>query len=383
MVGFEIDSGFDGGNVRRLADGPGGTVRLAIMPDQGTGFFQWFYFRLAGARGARCRLEIVNAGESSYPAGWRDYRAVVSEDRETWLRVATAFDGRVLTLDHRLAGSTAWFAYFAPYSMELHHDLVARFQARPGICAIRLGATLDGQPLDLLEAGSESGRPCWIIGRQHPGETMAEWWMEGFLERLLDPRDETARALLGKARFHIVPNMNPDGSRRGHLRTNAAGTDLNRAWASPAMATSPEVHLVRARMAETGVGFCLDVHGDEGLPYVFIAGPEGIPSFSDALAGGLARFSGALAGADSRFQTEHGYPRTPPGKANLAICANHVAEAFGCLAMTLEQPFKDAANAPDPRHGWSPDHCRGLARSCIDALAATIDDLPGPREPRR
>src|SRR3712207_9122153 len=73
----------------------------------------------------------------------------------------------------------------------------------------------------------------WLSARQHPGETMAEWWMEGALERLLDEADPVARRLLGKATFHVVPNMNPDGSRRGHLRTNAVGTNLNREWHDP------------------------------------------------------------------------------------------------------------------------------------------------------
>ena len=181
--------------------------------------------------------------------------------------------------------------------------------------------------------------------------------------------------LLRKARFFVVPNMNPDGSRRGHLRTNAAGVNLNRAWAAPSMETSPEVFLVGTEMARTGVDFCLDVHGDEALPYNFIAGPEGIPSYTDALAGNLARFRAALVAANPDFQTEHGYPPTPPGKADLRICANHVAETHGCLAMTLEMPFKDAANAPDPRHGWSPARSHQLGRSCPEALAAVIDSL--------
>ena len=79
---------------------------------------------------------------------------------------------------------------------------------------------------------------------------MAEWWMEGFLDRLLDPGDRTAARLRDRAVFHIVPNMNPDGSRRGHLRTNATGTNLNREWSEPAMDRSPEVFLVRQRMQE-------------------------------------------------------------------------------------------------------------------------------------
>jgi murein tripeptide amidase MpaA len=55
--------------------------------------------------------------------------------------------------------------------------------------------------------------------------------------------------------------MNPDGSYQGHLRTNSAGANLHREWATPSAATSPEVLAVRTKMAEVGFDFCLDVQG--------------------------------------------------------------------------------------------------------------------------
>ena len=374
-MSLTIESDFDGGNIRCLAAPAPDAIRLEIVPDSGAEFYQWFYFRLDGAAGKDCVLRIENAGGATYTDGWRNYSACASEDGKGWRRVATDYDGTVLTIRHRPAGDAVRFAYFAPYPMARHDQLVARAGRSPLVSARRLGETLDGAPLDLLEIGGAQARTCWIVGRQHPGETMAEWWMEGFLERLLDSADSLAQELLGKARFFVVPNMNPDGSRRGHLRTNAAGVNLNRAWAAPSMETSPEVFLVGAEMARTGVDFCLDVHGDEALPYNFIAGPEGIPSYTDALAQKLARFQAAFMAANSDFQTEHGYPPTPPGKADLRICANHVAETYSCLAMTLEMPFKDAANAPEPRYGWSPARSHRLGRSCLDALAAVVDSL--------
>ena len=39
-----------------------------------------------------------------------------------------------------------------------------------------------------------------------------------------------------------MPNVNPDGSIRGHLRTNATGANLNREWQDPTLERSPEVH---------------------------------------------------------------------------------------------------------------------------------------------
>ena len=42
------------------------------------------------------------------------------------------------------------------------------------------------------------------------------------------------------------------------------------------MDLSPEVFLVKQAMADNGVDFLLDVHGDEAIPYCFIAGTEGL-----------------------------------------------------------------------------------------------------------
>ena len=84
---------------------------------------------------------------------------------------------------------SVYFAYFAPYSMERHHRLIAETQTAAHCSHRLLGQTLDGQDLDLLRFSLEpdTGKPgnrkqCWFIARQHPGETMAEWWMEGAIK---------------------------------------------------------------------------------------------------------------------------------------------------------------------------------------------------------
>jgi murein tripeptide amidase MpaA len=374
---MQIDSGFDGGNIDWLGEDESGALRLAIRKDNQSDFYQWFHFRLSGGRGRDCVLAIVNAGGAAYAEGWRGYQAVASYDRRRWFRVPTDYDGTVLTLRHRPERDAVYYAYFAPYSMERHLDLLAWAAERPGVSLTSLGRTLDGQPLDLLTVGEpgEGKRSCWAIARQHPGETMAEWWMEGFIERLLDENDALARRLRERARFHIVPNMNPDGSRRGHLRTNAAGANLNREWHDPTPARSPEVLLVRSHMQATGVDWCLDVHGDEVLPYNFLIGTSGIPSYSTRLAELADGFRRAMMQANPDFQITQGYPETSPGRANMTMCSNWVAERFDCLAMTLEMPFKDTGDTPRPEEGWSPARSRRLGAAALDALAAVIDRL--------
>src|SRR6185312_8593894 len=372
---MRISSSFDAGNITCLACEDPGDIRLAINKDAHSDFYQWFHFRLTSARELDCVLKLTNAGGAAYVGGWPDYRAVASYDREEWFRVPASYDGTVLTIRHRPERDAVWYAYFAPYSMERHADLVARCLAKPGVRLEVLGATLDGQDLDLLRVGEPGAgkRVCWVIARQHPGETMAEWWMEGFLQRLLDPADAVAREVRRRAVLNIVPNMNPDGSRRGHLRTNAAGANLNREWQSPSMERSPEVLLVRRAMEAEGVDFCLDVHGDETVPHNFLISTAGIPSASDKQRALYRAHAEALRRASPDFQTTHGYPEPKPGAANLTMCGNWVAERFGCLAATLEMPFKDTADTPDARAGWSPERSRKLGAAELDALLAVLD----------
>jgi murein tripeptide amidase MpaA len=368
-----ISAAFDSGNIH-VVHADGDRFDLEIVKDHQSDFYQWFHFRLTGSAGRESVMRIVNASGSAYPGGWPDYAACVSEDRQSWTRATTDYADGVLTIRHRPATNSAWFAYFAPYSMERHHDLIGRIAARPGVTHRSLGLTLDGQELDCLtlEGGA---RQVWLYARQHPGESMAEWWMEGALERLTDVHDPVARALRQAATFHVVPNMNPDGSRRGHLRTNAVGVNLNREWHAPSLERSPEVLHTRAAMDETGVDFAMDVHGDEAIPYVFLAGFEGIPSWTDRQGQLYARFGEILSRRSPDFQTEKGYGVAKPGTANLSMSTNQVAERFGCVAMTLEMPFKDNRDLPDPVYGWSPERSMRLAEDCLGALYEIMPDL--------
>lgn len=374
---MRVTSEFDGGNIRVVSCEEPTDIQLEIRQDHNAEFFQWFYFRVSGVNQKQCLLRIVNAGDASYTKGWEGYRAVASYDREFWFRVDTFYEDGELCIQHQPAYDAVYYAYFAPYSMEKHANLVAVAQTSPRATLHPLGVTLDGQDLDMLQIGEpgDNKKVAWVIGRQHPGETMAEWWMEGFISRLLDSSDAVSRELLKRLVFYVVPNMNPDGSRRGHLRVNAAGANLNREWNEPTMERSPEVFLVRERMHQTGVDLSLDVHGDEGLPYNFIASSEGVSSWSDEREAVLGKYKSELCLINPDFQTDFGYPRTPQGKANLAMCTNYLAETFGSLSMTLEMPFKDTVDNPHVLQGWSPERAEHLGAANVEAIYRVVDLL--------
>jgi len=373
---IQIDAGFDSGNIA-VVSVSGAEADLRIVPDKDSEFFQWFHFRVAGAAGRELVLRIGDLNRSAYPAGWPGYSACVSEDRAFWGRAETSFDqqdgGGTLTIRYTPASDLAWFAYFAPYSHERHGDLIAEAAASAGVSYRRLGQSLEGRAIDCLELG-DGEMQVWLYARQHPGETMAEWWMEGALELLCDPADPIARVLRRACRFNIVPNCNPDGSIRGHLRTNARGVNLNREWSTPSAENSPEVLCIRDAMDATGVDYAMDVHGDEAIAANFLAGFDGIPSWTEELGQSYARYRSILERRSPDFQTAKGYPATRAGQANLSMSTNQLAERFGACSMTLEMPFKDNDDLPDPDQGWSPERCKLLARDCLAALAEWLSE---------
>ncbi|GIZ13440.1 M14-type cytosolic carboxypeptidase [Pseudomonas sp. NCCP-436] len=374
---MKISADFDSGNIQVIDAGNPQQVLLAIRPDLNSGHFQWFHFRVQGLQpGQSHGFVLTNAGQSAYNHAWDGYQAVASYDQQNWFRVPTRFEDGQLHFHLQAEQEQAWFAYFEPYPRLRHEHLVATALAQ-GAELVACGRSLEGRDIPLLRIGAAApgSRKLWIIAQQHPGEHMAEWFMEGLIERLQDPQDTEVVQLLAQAELYLVPNMNPDGAWRGHLRTNYAGQDLNRAWQSASTECSPEVLFVQQHMRRIGVDLFLDIHGDEEIPHVFAAGCEGNPGYTPRLAALEDEFRTRLIDNGAEFQKRYGYPRDEQGQANLTLACNAVGQAFDCLSLTLEMPFKDHDDNPQPSTGWNGARSAKLARDVIRVMAQMVGKL--------
>ena len=379
MTTLHISTQFDSGAIEVVSLQDHRNIELNIRKDSAAEFAQWFHFALHGAAGLPVGLKFLNASKSAYPGGWDGYRVVASHDRQHWFRIDTQYDGTVMTARVTPETNCIYFAYFEPYSWEQHLDLIGSAAASPHVTLERLGSTVQGRDMTLLRithgdsiTPDDQKKKVWLIARQHPGETMAEWFVEGFLERLLDADDSVSRTLLDRCIFHVVPHMNPDGAVLGNLRTNAAGANLNREWVEPSVERSPEVFWVRQKMMATGVDLCLDAHGDEALPYNFVAGSEGNNNYTPRQAELEIAFKNAWMDSCPDFQDEHNYGMDERGKATPTIATNWIAKHFECLALTIEMPFKDNANLPDLTVGWNGERSKRLGASVLQPLLAVI-----------
>ena len=414
---ISISDAFDGGNGKLIKtettsnneDGKKIKAYVEIQKDpytelEQTNHHQYFSFRSTSNEPCKVIYVLSNAGNASYPIAWDGSTTFVSStpnDECSWKRVLdTTYNkdtGELSwTYEHDKNAKIAYFSYFPPYSYERHLNLISQCDMCPNANVMTLGQTLDGREMDCVKVGDGSNT-CWIIHRQHPGESMAEFYAEGLLERLLGLKtnyavDGMVRDALKQYTFYIVPNMCPDGSVRGHLRTNAHGQNLNREWCSstynnkdendikyeaPSIERSPEVYHVLKKMDETDCDVFLDIHGDEELPYNFLAGGEGCPNWSTRLQSLHGAFLAKYSRTNSDMQIPIGYEPEETGKGRLNVCSNQIGVRYDCLAATLEMPFKDCASNPDPDNGWNPVRSKMLGASVLEPLLYVAPYLRG------
>lgn len=330
-------------------------------------FRQWFAFDVAREGQGELEIALENAGECTWAdALGGDYRVYVSEGA-AWHRAASAMVGGRLVVRHRPHGERARFALYPPYPARRLADL-RRWLRRAGGERTELARTPRGLPIERLSLGAAGRKNVWIVAQQHPGEQMAGWFVEGLVEALTDG-SAPGRRLRELARIHVVPRMNPDGAQLGNHRTDAAGTDLNRAWDR---ADAPiEVASVRDAMRAAGADLVIDVHGEERLPWVFAQAADAYPGRPPAIEAGIARFERAMASATPDFQTQHKYPYDASGRPSSAFAANWAQATFGAAAITLEMPFSDHRGRPSAR-GFYPGRARKLGRRAVLGMLAAL-----------
>jgi murein tripeptide amidase MpaA len=384
---ISIDARIPSGRIEVVSADDPRDIRLAVPKDPHCDLMGWYHFRASGVRGVDCRFSLVNAGESlkvrlanreDYDDRWTNTGPVASYDRRHWFRLPATYDGMVFSFTHTPEHDLCYYGLWAPFPLDRDVDMIARAQVSPRVRLETLGHSVEGRAIDMLTIG-EAGpgrKRCWVIARQHPSETQGGFFLEGMLDRLLDPSDPVATALLDRAVLYVVPNMNPDGTANGLSRSNALGVNLNREWVAPSRERSPEVLCVRDRMEATGVDFCIDCHADAELTCNFIWPSENVPTWTPERREPFAVFERHWAAASPDYEMGHPYPGGVPAQADLGMGWNWIGNRFPrALSVLLEQPFKDVSWRRTPETGWSPQRATRLGASFPIALLGVLDRL--------
>ncbi len=88
------------------------------------------------------------------------------------------------------------------------------------LCKSQLGKKV---PYIILNNEKDPKAIVFAIARQHPGESIGSWMMDGFLGKINE-------AEFGSILWVVIPMLNVDGVILGNNRTGISGLDYNRYW---------------------------------------------------------------------------------------------------------------------------------------------------------
>lgn len=132
-----------------------------------------------------------------------------------------------------------------------------------------------------------------IIARQHPGEVVGSWAVQGLLRFLLGATP-AAKRLREEFVFHVIPLVNVDGVVHGNSRCTLAGVDPNRVWHDPNPILHPVVFALKNHMRSLsqgmstaypakGIEMFLDLHGHSAKFGCFFYGSNPSAHISNAV----------------------------------------------------------------------------------------------------
>lgn len=111
------------------------------------------------------------------------------------------------------------------------------------------------EPVDEIVIGNIKLPAVVFTARQHPGETLSSFFIEGVIQEILNSSN-----LLEKYCFVIYPIVNKNGVKNGnHRYTN--GIDYNRSWNKKDEPT--EIKYIKEKLKILNIKYFIDVHNDE------------------------------------------------------------------------------------------------------------------------
>lgn len=109
--------------------------------------------------------------------------------------------------------------------------------------------------------GNERNPVNVIIARQHPGETLSSFFLEGIISEILENK-----FLLEKYCFVIFPLVNIEGIKQGNHRYYN-GKDFNRCWKNNEVS---EIKYIKSAISEYNINDFIDIHNDELTNFSYI-----------------------------------------------------------------------------------------------------------------
>jgi hypothetical protein len=227
-------------------------------------FTHWFLFKIINDEVNRpiLSVSIDNAGQSLYAIGWKDYAPFESIDGKNWQRISQGyFDGNSFKFNINIQNKELYLSWYLPYTIERYNEWIKQISKSKAL------TVQSNNGVDYIVAGDKQKPAIVIVARQHSGESMTSYIVEGFVNAILSKK-ELLDNFFKNYSLIIFPLLNKSGVEKGYHRVNGNGIDLNRSWNSNKI---EEIKTVKEQLSTfVKIYTIIDIHGDEVSKFNYI-----------------------------------------------------------------------------------------------------------------
>ena len=243
---MKILTGYDGSSIQILDNNEeSNTVTVSPKEENGT-YSNYYNFKVKNGTSRIGTLYIKNLNKTLYN---QDSIPYYSEGESNYKRIS---DDRIIKLSDGIQILVNVDEEFEVSSYPRYvEENLDKF-----ICNNKSNLlTINNGVLKEITIGDTSKKTIVIIGRQHPGETLSSFFIEGIISEIINNYDNYK-----DLSFIIFPIVNTKGVKEGNHRYTD-NIDYNRSWQLNGI--SKEIDYIKSVLEKHNIQCFIDVHCDE------------------------------------------------------------------------------------------------------------------------
>jgi len=338
-----INTDFPGGNII-VDENRGNEIEVRPRLDGGRDWFYW-YFEATAQEPGKVEFQFPSPLSNRKNGAVGFQGPAVSYDKgETWEWMGTdtaVVQGKSFRYTFKKAGESVRFSVTIPYLQPELDAFVKRHEKNPHLSVSYLNRTPQGRKVELIQIGEPhpGATPTILTARHHANETIASFFLEGFMEAALSDTPE-GDAFREKYVLYVVPFVDKDGCENGDQGKGRTPHDHNRDYGPNSIYPTIQaiMELAEAKDIQVSMDFHCPKLVNHNHQVFYFVGPSNVPSQNHEKVNQLANRmkselpTGSPGGPDVRL--------TKRGAEGQTMNSGFFAHRPGALmAATIEVPF--------------------------------------------
>lgn len=243
---MDIKYDYEGASIKVIENNKLENILYLSLKEENNAYSHYYNFFIENNENKEGTIYIKNMDKSPYYR--KEIKNIPYTKIDTWNRLDNSYINEKNELVIKINPKTKQEISLSPrYVQQDLSDFIKKID--------NSNMAVNTEPIDEIIIGNTKFPAIVLIARQHPGETLSSFFIEGVIKEILNSPE-----MIEKHCFIIYPIVNKNGVKNGDHRI-INGIDYNRSWNKKD--APEEIKYIKEQLKKYKIDFFVDVHNDE------------------------------------------------------------------------------------------------------------------------